>query len=126
MEFPFSNGAGGDGRPAARLARSGAGPLLLLVIAGLFAEAARPDEAYAGIDYGLSLLALLGATGCVVSLAGRISSGLHPLPWMVPTRVPRPAASIPGVRLRGEDWPLLVSLLFGALVVLISGLGGWV
>jgi hypothetical protein len=26
----------------------------------------------------------------------------------------------------GEDWPLLVALLFGSFLMLFSGLGGWV
>lgn len=127
MELFFPGGPGTERRASARLARAGAGPLLALVVAGLFAEVVNHEEAYAGIDYGLSLLALLGATGCIVTLTGRLATGLDPLPWAGTIRpAPGPFASPPGLPERGEDWPLLVSLLFGALVLLISGLGGWV
>ena len=111
-----------DKRPA----RAGAGPLLALVLAGLLAEVVDHEGASAGIDYGLSLLALLGATGCVVSLAGRISSNLDSLPRSGISNAPRPIAALPAILVRGEDWPVLVALLFGALIVLFSGLGGWV
>ena len=100
--------------------------MLALVLAGLLAEVVNHEEASAGIDYGLSLLALLGATGCIVSLTGRLASGPDPLPWERVSRPLRPAAALPVVRVRGEGWPVLVALLFGALVALISGLGGWV
>ena len=107
--------------------QAGAGPLLALVLIGLLADVARPEEAYAGMDYGLSLLAFLGATGCMVCLISRLHSRLDPLAWMVPgTLAARSFASAPGHSARGERWPLLVALLFGPLVVLISGLGGWV
>jgi hypothetical protein len=92
---------------------------------GLLADVARPEEAYAGIDYGLSLLAFLGATGCVLCLTSRLATRLDPLPGIVASAA-RTFASVPGLSARGEGWPLLVALLFGPLVVLISGLGGWV
>ena len=126
MGLSFLNGAPGVGRPSARLARAGAGTMLALVVAGLLAEFVNHEEASASIDYGLSLLALLGATGCIVSFTGRLSSDLDPLPWAGASYGPRPAAALQVVGVRGEYWPVLVALLFGALVALISGLGGWV
>ena len=127
MDFLSSRTFEGDDRLPARAARAGAGPLLALVLIGLLADVTRPEEAYAGIDYGLSLLAFLGATGCMVCLTSRLAARMDPLPWAGPAApAARAFASAPGLLVRGERWPLLVALLFGPLVVLISGLGGWV
>jgi hypothetical protein len=94
---------------------------------GLLADVARPEEAYAGIGYGLSLLALLGAAGYAARLTGRLATRLEPVAVGEP-RGPaaRTSTSAQDVSARGEGWPLLVALLFGPLAVLISGLGGWV
>lgn len=100
--------------------------MLALVVAGLLAEIVNHEEATAGLDYGLYLLTMLGAAGCIVSFAGRLSSDPNPLPWADASRAPWPAPALPVARVRGEDWPVLVALLFGAVIVLISGLGGWV
>ena len=122
MDFPFSRAFKSDDR-----LRAGAGPLLALVLIGLLADVARPEEAYAGIGYGLSLLAFLGAAGGAVCLTSKLAARLDPLPWAGPaTPAARTFASAPGLSVRGERWPLLVALLFGPLIVLISGLGGWV
>ncbi|QIN82102.1 hypothetical protein GBA63_05170 [Rubrobacter tropicus] len=124
--FSFKKFEPENGHPE-RAAGTGAGPLLALVLIGLLADVARPEEAYAGIDYGLSLLAFLGATGCVVCLTSRLAASLDPLPWTSPVAAAvRAFAPTPGVSTHGEAWPLLVALLFGPLAVLISGLGGWV
>ena len=126
MDFLPSRTFEDGGRLRARAARAGAGPFLALVLIGLLAEVARPEEAYAGIDYGLSLLAFLGATGAVC-LTTRLATGRGPLPWAGPVGpTARTFASVPDLSVLGERWPLLVALLFGPLVVLISGLGGWV
>ena len=113
---------GGEARLGA-----GAGPLLALVLVGLLADVARPEEAYAGIGYGLSVLAFLGAAGCAARLTARLATRLDPLPWASPAapaaRAPAPAS---GLSVRGEGWPVLVALLLGPLAVLLSGLGGWV
>jgi hypothetical protein len=109
--------------------RTGAGPLLALVLIGLLADLARPEEAHAGIGigYGLSLLALLGAAGYAASLTGRLATRLDPLPWGSPAApTARASTLVQDLWARGEGWPLLVALLFGPLAVLISGLGGWV
>lgn len=101
--------------------------MLALVLIGLLTDVARPEEAHAAIGYGLSLLAFLGAAGGAVCLTSRLASRLDPLPWASPAApAARPFSSAPGLSVRGERWPLLVALLFGPLVVLISGLGGWV
>jgi hypothetical protein len=120
MNFPSSRESRGDDG-------LGAGPLLALVLIGLLADVARPEEAYAGIGYGLSLLAFLGAAGGAVRLTSRLAARLDPLPWAAPAApVARPFAATPPQSVRGEGWPVLVALLFGPLAVLISGLGGWV
>ena len=107
--------------------RAGAGPLLALVLIGLLTDVARPEEAYAGIGYGLSLLAFLGAAGGAVCLTSRLVTRLDPLPGAGSAApAARTFRSAPGLAIRGERRPLLGALLFGALVVLISGLGGWV
>ncbi len=110
----------------ARPARAGAVPVLALILAGLLAEVVNHEEASAGIDYGLYLLALLGAASCIVSFTGRLASSLEPLPRSGAPDRPRPTATLAVGAFQGEDWPVLVALLFGALTVLISGLGGWV
>ena len=113
-----------DGLPARA---ASVGPLLALVLVGVLADVAPPEEAYAGIGYGLSLLAFLGVAGGAVCLTSRLHSRPEPLPGTSPV-VPGAGAfaPVPGPSARGEGWPLLVALLFGPPVVLISGLGGWV
>lgn len=102
-------------------------PLLVVLASGLLTYFAPHDEAYAGADYGISLLAALGAASCIGYLASRLSLRLDLLPY------PRPAASglspsavVTGGLETGEDWPLLVALLFGLFLMLLAGLGGWV
>ena len=107
--------------------RAGAGPLLVLALVGLLVDVARPEEAYAGIGYGLSLLAFLGAAGYATRLTARLATRLDPLPWASPAApAARAGASVPGLSVCGGEWPVLVALLFGSLAVLFSGLGGWV
>ena len=108
MDFPSSRASEDGGR-----LRTGAGPLLALVLVGLLADVARPEGAYAGIGYGLSLLALLGAAWYAVRLTGRLATRLDPLPWGSP--------AAPAARTSTSDQDF-----FGPLAVLISGLGGWV
>lgn len=74
------------------------------------------------------MLALFGAAGCIGHLAASISrrSGALDFACSAPIRVP-PAAVVPGGILGGTgEWPVLVALLFGPLVFLLAGLGGWV
>ena len=120
MDFPSSRASEGGGRLG-----TGAGPLLAFVLVGFLADVARPEEAYAGIGYGLSLLALLGAAGYAARLTGRLTTRLDPLPWASPAAA-RTSTWVQDVSAKAQGWPLLVALLFGPLAVLISGLGGWV
>ena len=107
--------------------RTGAGPLLALVLIGLLADLARPEEAHASKGYGLSLVVLLGAAGYAARPTGRLATRLDPLPWGSPAApTARASTLVQDLWARGEGWPLLVALLFGPLAVLISGLGGWV
>ena len=120
MDSPSLRVLGGD-------AGLRAGPLLAFVLLGLLADVARPEEAYAGIGYGLSLLAFLGAAGYAASLTARLATRLYPLPWASPAAPAyRAGTSARNLSVRGEGWPVLVALLFGPLAVLFSGLGGWV
>ena len=84
------------------------------------------QDAYASAEYGFPLLAAVGAAGCIGYLLSAIFR-LHRAPfgsrgllfgssWV--------ATSVDGRG--GEDWPLLVALLFGPFLILFSGLGGWV
>lgn len=115
------------GRLDARAAVSAPSGLVLLLfawLAGLFAR----EEVYANLEYGFSALALFGAVGCIGHLAASISrgSGGWNFSCWIPTRVP-PAAVVPRSAPGGTaGWPVLVALLLGPLVVLLSGLGGWV
>ena len=116
----------GPARHEGPVPRTGTAALLVLILAGLLRDVAPHDEAYAGVDYALSLLALVGAAGCIASLAHRLARDPARLPQVGPN-VPAPAAADLGnPPNRGEGWPLLVALLFGPLAVLLAGLGGWV
>lgn len=102
-------------------------PLLGLLVAGLFTDLLPQREVYASLEYGFSLLpaasAALSAT-YLVSLIYRccwVSLDLRALPAGA-----APVEPASGGSGKGEDWPLLVALLFGTLLVLFSGLGGWV
>lgn len=78
-------------------------------------------------EHGLPLLAAMGTVGCVGQLLAFLSR-LRLGPGGAPC-APGPLADpelAPERTERGEDWPLLVALLFGRITVLLSGLGGWV
>lgn len=102
-------------------------PVLVMLVSGLLAYFAPHDEAYAGADYGISLLAALGAASCIGYLASRLSLRLDVLPRLRPAESGlSPSAIVASGLETGEDWPLLVALLFGLFLMLLSGLGGWV
>ncbi len=104
-------------------------PALGLLLLGLLANLSSREEVYANPEYGFSVLALFGAAGCIGHLAASISrrSGALDLACRVPIRFPPAVAVVPGGIVGGTgDWPVLVALLFGPLVFLLSGLGGWV
>jgi hypothetical protein len=85
------------------------------------------QEAYASAEYGFPLLAAVGAAGCIGYFLSAIFR-LHRAPFGSRGLLgssPVAAFSVNG-RGGGEDWPLLVALLFGSFLILFSGLGGWV
>jgi hypothetical protein len=86
------------------------------------------QEAYASAEYGFPLLAAVGAAGCIGYFLSAIFR-LHRAPFgsrgLLFGSSSVAAFSVNG-RGGGEDWPLLVALLFGSFLILFSGLGGWV
>jgi hypothetical protein len=102
-------------------------PALGVLLLGLLANLSSREEVYANPEYGFSVLAFLGAAGCIGHLAASLSrsSGALDLACRVPIRV-LPAAVPGGIAGSTGDWPVLVALMFGPLVFLLSGLGGWV
>ena len=101
-------------------------PALGLLLLGLLANVSSREELYANPEYGFSILALFGAAGCIGHLADSFSrrSGALDFANRIHVRVLRVAAVSGGYP--GGEWPVLVALLFGPLVFLLSGLGGWV
>ena len=99
-------------------------PAIWFLLAGLSPQ----QDVYANPDYGLSLLAALGTAGCLgyllaaISRHHRLRLGARTL-FFGPSQVGILSAR---ASCGGEDWPLLVALLFGPLPILFSGLGGWV
>jgi hypothetical protein len=85
------------------------------------------QDVYANPDYGLPLLAALGTAGCLSYLLAAIFR-LYRAPFYQRDVLSRfssvEAFSADGRG--GEEWPLLVALLFGSFLMLFSGLGGWV
>ncbi len=101
---------------------------VLAAVLVLLADILLPQQdAYASAEYGFPLLAAVGAAGCIGYLLSAIFR-LHRAPYsslglLFGSLVE--ATSVDG-RKGGEDWPLLVALLFGSFLMLFSGLGGWV
>jgi hypothetical protein len=99
-------------------------PAIWLFLAGFLPH----QDVYANPDFGLSLLAALGTVGCVGYLLAFFSRH-YQVPFGSTTLlVGLSSAKVvsPGNPGAGENWPLLVALLFGPFLVLFSGLGGWV
>ena len=94
----------------------------------LLADVLLPQQdAYASAEYGFPLLAAVGAAGCIGYLLSAIFR-LHRAPFGSRGLLfgsSAATASVDGGG-SGEDWPLLVALLFGSFLMLFSGLGGWV
>ena len=103
-------------------------PALGLLLLGLLANVSSREEIYTNPEYGFSILALYGAAGCIGHLAASLSRSSGALDFA--NRIPVWAltvAAVPGGYPAGAgEWPVLVALLFGPLVFLLSGLGGWV
>lgn len=100
-------------------------PALWLLLADLSPQ----QEVYAGADYGLSMLAVLGTAGCLSYALALVSDRtLFGEGSAVSLAGPEPAGglALSGRTARGERWPLLIALLFAPLVILFSGLGGFV
>ena len=100
------------------------GLVLLGVLVNLFSR----EEVYASLEYGFPLIALFGAAGCIGQLTVSISrrSGALASACCIPVGLLRATAATVGVRGETGDLPVLMALLFGPLVVLLAGLGGWV
>ena len=98
---------------------------LLYLIWGLLSNAG----VYGNVEYGFSLLATLGAAGCLGHLAAYAYRSSDYLTSVFSVfdgvRLPEIRHS-GGVLVRNADWPLLVALLFGPFSMLLAGLGGWV
>jgi hypothetical protein len=98
-----------------------------LVVGLLFGEAPVSEQACAELAHAVALLSILGSSasaGYLAFFVFRICAG-HPGPWAALSTVSRKpfADEAPD---EGEDWPLLVTLLFRKIPVLFAGLGGWV
>lgn len=103
-------------------------PALGLLLLGLLANVSSQEEVYANPEYSFSILALFGAAGCIGHLAASLSrrSGALDVANRIPVRV-LTVAAVPGGYPGGAgEWTVLVALLFGPLVLLLSGLSGWV
>ena len=103
-------------------------PAFGLVLLGLLVSLFSREEIYTGLEYAFPLLALFGAAGCIGQLTVSISrrSGTLASACCIPVEVLRSTVarhSIPG---QTQRLPVLMALLFGPLVVLLAGLGGWV
>jgi hypothetical protein len=85
------------------------------------------QDACASAEYGFPLLAAVGAAGSIGYLLSAIFR-LHRAPFGSRALLfgSSSAATSTDGRRGGEDWPLLVALLFGSFLMLFSGLGGWV
>lgn len=100
------------------------GLVLLGVLVNLFSR----EEVYTSLEYGFPLLALFGAAGCIGQLTVSISrrSGSLASACCIPAGELRAPVASEGIRGEGVHLPVLMALLFGPLVGLLAGLGGWV
>ncbi|CAN5596968.1 hypothetical protein BH24ACT21_BH24ACT21_06960 [soil metagenome] len=86
-------------------------------------------EAHVGVEYGFSLLATLGAVGCLGHLVAYVYRGpeyLSSVFSVLGTTESLEVRQSGSILFGSADWPLLVALLFGPFFVLLAGLGGWV
>ena len=103
-------------------------PACGLVLLGVLVNYFSREEVYVNLEYGFPMLALFGAAGCIGQLTVSISrrSGALSSACCIPTRVLRATFVRDGIGGETSDLPVLLALLFGPLVVLLAGLGGWV
>jgi hypothetical protein len=116
-------GAGASHPPLKSVSKTVLAALFLLLADILLPQ----QDAYASAEYGFPLLAAVGAAGCIGYLLSAIFR-LHRAPFSSRRLLfgsSSAATSVDGGG-SGEDWPLLVALLFGSFLMLFSGLGGWV
>lgn len=100
-------------------------PLFGLLVAGFLTDAFPQRDAYESVEYGFSLLASLSAAGGFAFLVVRISQGSGFLPFRRPVILAGESLTVAPTG-HGEDWPVLIMLLFRPFFVLFAGLGGWV
>jgi hypothetical protein len=103
-------------------------PAFGLALLGLLVSLFSREEVYANLEYGFPMLALFGAAGCIGQLTVSISrrSGTLAFACCIPAGALRASVVRGGVPGETSDLPVLIALLFGPLVVLLAGLGGWV
>jgi hypothetical protein len=103
-------------------------PAFGLVLLGLLVSLFSREEIYTGLEYAFPLLALFGAAGCIGQLTVSISrrSGTLASACCIPVEVLRSTVARHSVPSQTRRLPVLMALLFGPLVVLLAGLGGWV
>jgi hypothetical protein len=103
-------------------------PAFGIVLLGFLVSLISREEIYAGLEYAFPLLALFGAAGCIGQLTVSISrrSGTLVSACCVPVEVLRATIEKHGLQGEIRQLPVLMALLFGPLVVLLAGLGGWV
>ena len=103
-------------------------PAFGLVLLGVLVSIFSREEVYANLEYGFPILALFGAAGCIGQLTVSISrrSGTLASACCILTEILRTKVAREGVSGETSDLPVLLALLFGPLVVLLAGLGGWV
>ena len=113
----------GSGQSSFGLSPYAAGLSLILLLWGLLSNA----ETYGNVEYGFSLLAILGTLGYIGHLAayayrssGYLSSARSVLGNAGPIEAPRSGS----ILVASAGWPLLVALLFGPFSILLAGLGG--
>lgn len=101
-------------------------PVCGVLLAEAALELVVQREALAGVAGGVSAAATLGVAGYVGQRFGV---------WLAGWPGPSCGLVLPGVwwltesgpcGTAGEDWPVLTMLLFAPIVILFSGLGGWV
>lgn len=84
---------------------------------------------YTNVEYGFSLLAALGAMGCLGYLAAYAYRGPEYLSSVFSLfgRAESLESRRPDdILVESAGWPLLVALLLAPFSVLLAGLGGWV
>ncbi|QYJ17291.1 hypothetical protein Rxycam_03133 [Rubrobacter xylanophilus DSM 9941] len=102
-------------------------PLCGVLLAEAILEVVLQREALAGVAGGLYAAAALGVAGYVGQWAvTRLLVWPGPSGGLLAPEVWRLDGSGGAGAATGEEWPVLTMLLFAPIVILFSGLGGWV